>query len=162
MCAMDVNSTGGKYGVYILRVKRQATRVASQELKEYKGRLNSRSGACSRDLWASHYTFDFAQNVSIPYHARQPGPIYFKTAIKVHLFSLCNEGMTKQVNYLLDESQTIGHNGKMARGLNSVISMLHHHFAKHGLGEKGCFLYADNCAGQNKNHSVVVTSLGGA
>lgn len=134
---------------------RQATRVASQELKEYKGRLNSRSGACSRNLWASHYTFDFAQNVSIPYHARQPGPIYFKTARKVHLFGVCNEGMTKQVNYLLDESQTIGQNGKIAHGPNSVISMLHHHFVKHGLGEKGCVLHADNCAGQNKNRSVV-------
>ena len=43
----------------------------------------------------------------------------------------------------------------MAHGPNSVISMLHHYFAKHGLGEKSCVLHADNCAGQNKNRSVI-------
>ena len=136
---------------------RKPTMEANKELKGYKGKINQSrgSGACSRNLWASHYTFDFAQSVSIPYHARQPGPIFFKTARKIHLFGVCNEGIPKQVNYLLDESQTIGQNGKMAHGPNSVISMLHHYFAKHGLGEKGCVLHADNCAGQNKNRSVV-------
>ena len=134
---------------------RKVTNTASKEIAEYKGRLNSRGGACVRNLRASHYTFDFAQSVSIPYHARQPGPVYFKTARKVHLFGVCNEGIPKQVNYLLDESQTIGENGKMAHGPNSVISMLHHYFAKHGLKEKGCVLHADNCAGQNKNRSVI-------
>ena len=135
---------------------RKATKAASKELEEYKGNISSRrAGACSRNLRASHYTFNFAQSVSIPYHARQPGPVYFKTARKVHLFGVCNEGIPKQVNYLIDESQTIGHNGKMAHGPNSVISMLHHYFAKHGLGEKSCVVHADNCAGQNKNRSVI-------
>ena len=27
----------------------------------------------------AHYTFDFAQCVHIPHHARQVGPLYFKT-----------------------------------------------------------------------------------
>ena len=135
---------------------RKATTTANKELEEYKGNISSRrAGACSRNLYASHYTFDFAQSVSIPYHARQPGPVYFKTARKVHLFGVCNEGIPQQVNYLVDESHTIGQNGKMAHGPNSVISMLHHYFAKHGLGEKSCVLHADNCAGQNKNRSVI-------
>lgn len=134
---------------------RRATIAASKEVKEYKGRIDARGAACSRNLYASHYTFDFAQSISIPYHSRQPGPVYFKTARKVHLFGVCNEGLPKQVNYLIDESQTIGVNGKMAHGPNSVISMLHHFFAKHGLREKECILHADNCAGQNKNRSVL-------
>lgn len=136
-------------------VYRMATTTASSEIEEYSGRLDSRCGACCRNLRASHYTFDFAQSVSIPYHARQPGPVYFKSARKIHLFGVCNEGIPKQVNYLIDESQTIGENGKMAHGPNSVISMLHHYFAKHGLHEKGCVLHADNCGGQNKNRSVI-------
>ena len=93
--------------------------------------------------------------MSIPYHARQSGPVYFKSARKIHLFGVCNEGIPKQVTYLIEESQTIGENGKMAHGPNSVISMLHHYFAKHGLHEKGCVLQADNCGGQNKNRSVI-------
>ena len=32
---------------------------------------------CSVDLRKVHYTFDFAQNVSLPHTARQVGPIYF-------------------------------------------------------------------------------------
>lgn len=133
---------------------RQATIKASKELEDYEGKRSGRSNACSRNLWASHYTFDFAQSASIPYHARQPGPVYFKTARKVHLFGVCNQGIPKQVNYLVDESQTMGQNGKLAHGPNSVTSMLHHFFAKHGLREKGCVLHADNCAGQ-KNRSLL-------
>ena len=33
--------------------------------------------------------------------------------------------------------------------------MLHHYFEQHGLGETGCILHADNCAGQNKNKSLM-------
>ena len=82
-------------------------------------------------------------------------PVYLKSARKVHLFGICNEGIPKQVKYLAGESQIMGKNGKMAHGPNSVISMLHHYFAKHGLGEKSCVLHDDNCAGQNKNSSVI-------
>ena len=90
-------------------------------------------------------------------HARQPCPVYFKFTRKVHLLvCIMRVYKGKQVNYLVDESQTIGENGKMAHGSNSVIiSMLHHYFAKHGLGEKGCVIDTDNCAGQNKNCSVI-------
>ena len=137
------------------KLYREATDKATKELKAHKGGLTQQVAACSRNLRSSHYTFDFAQNVSIPYHARQPGPLYFKTARKVHMFGVCNEGLPKQVNYLIDESHTIGTNGTSSHGPNNVISMLHHYFAKHGLGEKGCILHADNCSGQNKNRSVI-------
>jgi hypothetical protein len=55
---------------------RKATIAASKELATYRGRLTSRGRACSRKLQASHYTFAFAQSVSIPYHACQPGPFF--------------------------------------------------------------------------------------
>ena len=85
----------------------EATGKATKELKTYKGRLTRQVAACSQNLRSSHYTFDFAQNIFIPYHARQPGPTYFKTARKVHLFGVCNEGLPKLVDYLIDESHTI-------------------------------------------------------
>ena len=39
----------------------------------------------------------------------------------------------------------------MGKGANSIISMLHHFFEAHGIGEKSVHLHANNCAGQNKN-----------
>ena len=66
-----------------------------------------------------------------------------------------NEVSPLQVNYLLDEADTIGADGKTSHGPNAVITMLHHYFAKHGMQEQGCHLHCDNCAGQNKNRSMV-------
>ena len=106
-------------------------------------------------MYASHYTFDFAQQVTLPSSARQVGPIYFKTPRKVQLFGVCSEGIPKQVNYLLDEATTIGQDGKKSHGANTIVSLLHHFFQVHGHGEKGCQLHADNCAGQNKNKTVM-------
>ena len=102
-----------------------------------------------------HYTFDFAQLLQIPYHARQVGPIYFKVPLKVQLFGICNDGNHKQVNYLFSESECIGKNGTKAHGANAVISMLHHYFKNHAAKEKDAHLHADNCVGQNKNRYVV-------
>ena len=41
----------------------------------------------------------------------------------------------------------------MGKGANAVVSMLHHFFEVHGLGED-VHLHADNCGGQNKNIMV--------
>eukprot|EP00117_Sycon_ciliatum_P035008 scpid39139/ scgid26612/ len=106
-------------------------------------------------LTKSHYTFDFAQQVTLPHMARQPGPLYFKTPRKVQLFGVCSEGMPLQMNYLLDETETIGPNGTRSHGANSVVSLLHHFFHMYGHGEQQCVLHADNCAGQNKNRTVL-------
>ena len=43
----------------------------------------------------------------------------------------------------------------MGKGSNAIVSMLHHFFAHHGLGEKTVHLHADNCGGQNKNATMV-------
>jgi len=36
-----------------------------------------------------------------------------------------------------------------------VISLVHHYFKIHGLGEKRLIIHADNCAGQNKNNAMI-------
>ena len=43
----------------------------------------------------------------------------------------------------------------MGKGSNAIVSMLHHFFTHHGLGEKTVHLHADNCGGQNKNATMV-------
>jgi hypothetical protein len=103
----------------------------------------------------AHYTFDFAEQLHLPHHSRQEGPLYFKVCRKVQLFGICCDSNNVQINYLVDESQTIGQNGKKSHGPNSVISMLDHYFSHHSLNEAICQCHADNCVGQNKNRFVL-------
>ena len=98
-----------------------------------------------------HYTFDFAQSVQVPYHAKQVGPLYFKSPLKVNLFGICNDGTKLQTNYIYDELQSIGQWFQSSR----VILMLDHYFDIHSLNEPFCHLHADNCVGQNKNRFVL-------
>ena len=103
----------------------------------------------------AHYTFDFAEQLHLPHHSRQVGPMYFKVGRKVQLFGICCDGNNTQVNYLVDESETIGKNGTKSHGANSVVSMLDHYFSTHSLKESICYCHADNCVGQNKNRFVI-------
>ena len=50
---------------------------------------------CSRQI-AMHYSFDYAQQVHLPSHPLQPGPIYFLVPQKVGLFGVCCERVPKQ------------------------------------------------------------------
>ena len=102
-----------------------------------------------------HYTFDFAQMLQVPYHARQVGPLFFKVPLKVQPFGICKDSNNTQINYMFDESQSIGVNGSNAHGPNAVVSMLHHYFEHHSGHEPEYHLHADNCVGQNKNRTVV-------
>ena len=98
---------------------------------------------------SAHYSFDFAQQVHYPHNPLQPGPMYFKTARKCAVFGVCCEGIPRQVNYLIDEASDTG------KGANTVVSLLHHFLKSHSLGEVNLHLHADNCAGQNKNNTVL-------
>lgn len=62
----------------------------------------------STNLSRVHYTFDFSQNVLLPHHAMQMGPLYFIAGRKVHIFGVRHDSIGKQYNYLIDEDQTIG------------------------------------------------------
>ena len=95
------------------------------------------------------YSFDHAQLVHIPSNPLQPGPAYFKTARKCEIFGICCEGSRIQVNYLIDEGESIG------KGANSIISYLHRYLEIYGVGEQHLQLQADNCVGQNKNNPMI-------
>ena len=43
-----------------------------------------------------HYTFDFAQQVFLPYHSRQVGPLYYKVPLRVQIFGISNDGISLQ------------------------------------------------------------------
>ena len=100
-----------------------------------------------------HYSFDFAQQIHYPHNPLQPGPMYFKTARKCAVFGVCCEGIPRQINYLVDEASDTG------KGANTVVSLLHHFLENHGLGEVNLSLHADNCAGQNKNNTVLQVQI---
>ena len=103
----------------------------------------------------AHYSFDYAQQVSIahaehlkfyssginetlctlpvpiqvhyPSNPLQPGPIYFLTPRKCALFGVNCEALPRQVNFLCDEA------GSCGKGANTVVSQLHYFFEHHGL-----------------------------
>ncbi|KAL5493394.1 hypothetical protein EMCRGX_G014570 [Ephydatia muelleri] len=54
------------------------------------------------------YSFDFCQQVSIPYSSQQRGTFYFRTARKVHVFGVCCEPLCRQVFFLIDEAEHVG------------------------------------------------------
>ena len=133
---------------------RKLTQTASDQLKAIQPLPSAPQQPCSTSALKTHYTFDFAQNVCIPHEFRQVGPIYFKVPRKVQISGVNSEAIPAQINYLLDETDTIGPNGSKSHGPNSVVTLLHHYFEHHGLGEKECALAADNCCAQNKNKTV--------
>ena len=49
-----------------------------------------------------HLTFDFAQQATIPHHARQVGALYFRVLCRILIFGVANEGTPAQFNYLHD------------------------------------------------------------
>ena len=90
-----------------------------------------------------------AQQVHYPSNPLQPGPIYFLTPHKCGIFGVCCEAIPRQINDLIDEANDTG------KGANTNVSMLHHFFQVHGLGENSVHLHADNCVGQNKNNTML-------
>ena len=101
-----------------------------------------------------------------PSNPFQLGPIYFLTPRKCAIFGVCCEAVPRQVNnenyfeilivilylqvnYLIDEACNTG------KGGNTVISLLHHFLATHGVGEASVHFHADNCSGQNKNRFLM-------
>ena len=59
------------------------------------------------------------------------------------------EPRQRQINFLIDEADASG------KGANSVVSMVHHYLENYTFGETELVLHADNCAGQNKNSTMM-------
>lgn len=53
-------------------------------------------GPCSKPYTKVHYTFDFSQQMFLPHHSRQMGPLYFLVPRKVKLFGVRVDGIPRQ------------------------------------------------------------------
>ena len=83
------------------------------------------------------------------------GPLYFLSLRKVQLFGFRVDGEPKQLNFMIDENETIGQDGASTHGPDAVISMVEWAFLNHGIGELEYTIHADNCGAQNKNQYVM-------
>ena len=99
---------------------------SADELALLPAAPSGRQQPCSQNLLNTHYTFDFAMSFSLPHQCLQVEPLYFLTTLKVHCFGICCEAAKTQVNFLFNEGDSIGKDGKKSHGPNNVISMLHH------------------------------------
>ncbi|KAH3692084.1 hypothetical protein DPMN_194962 [Dreissena polymorpha] len=61
-----------------------------------------------------------------------------------------------QLNFLIDESETMGIDGTQTHGSNAVISMLDMVLDTHGHGKSTCSIHADNCPGIISRYYTVV------
>lgn len=64
------------------------------------------------------------------------GPTYFVQLRRVQVFGVRIDGVSRQMNYAIDEDQTIGQDGTSTNGPNAVISMLDHALTENGFGEE--------------------------
>ena len=110
--------------------------------------------ACEDEPTYSHLIFDFAENFTLPYHARQPGPVYFKVLLRVNDFGIMNGGRQRQHHYLYTEAQCIGPDNTKSHGPNNVISLLYHYLESQNHARTLHF-HCDNCVGQNKYKSLM-------
>ena len=95
---------------HILQIYNNVVKHAREEIETHE-RPQGLVPPCTTDLRNVNYTFDFAQALAIPHHARQEGLLYFLTPRKIQLLGVAIEGQYKQLNYVVDEDQGIGENG---------------------------------------------------
>ena len=81
------------------------------------------------------------------------GPVYFTSLRKVQLFGFRDDGIPQQLNFLLDEQETMGQDGSKTHGPNAVISMVDHGLNRYADAGTACALHADNCPGKIKASS---------
>ncbi|RGB24601.1 hypothetical protein C1646_772843 [Rhizophagus diaphanus] len=124
--------------------------VANSKLALQEFQNAPRPGIPNSLDFENHISWDFAEAVQIPYSSQQEGATYFKSLYKVQVFGVCEDGTPRQVNYLIPEDENVG------KGADITISLVHHYFEKHGLGEKRVIIHADNCTGQNKNNAMIM------
>ena len=130
-------------------------KYAHQQRENYKKRIMNSKVEGSEILCL---TFDFAENVYLPFQHRQPSQRFFLTGLKFDIFGISIDTACAQVIYALTE----GH-WPCEKTANTVCSMLYH-FLKtdafvrqlpHGRQPRILQLTSDNCAGQNKNRWII-------
>ena len=143
------------YNANIEEAEKEWGRKRQKERDQILGHLESRALMVPFTSQALHldmqmqYSFDYCQQVSLPYSSQQRGTFYFRTPRKVQVFGVCCEPLCRQVFFLIDEAEQAG------KGAVVVVSLVHAFFHLHGLGERRVTLQADNCVGQNKNTTMM-------
>jgi hypothetical protein len=134
-----------------VQLAQEAREAYNADLLQAQNTLNLlQQGKLPLAGYVAHYTFDFMQSLAIPQFADQTKDMYFFSLRNIHLFSIRDDGVQQQYNYLYDE-------GEGGKGANSVISLLFH-FLCHRAHEAAAIVihfHADNCSGQNKNNLVM-------
>ncbi|XP_052820507.1 uncharacterized protein LOC128246360 [Mya arenaria] len=102
-----------------------------------------------------HFTFDFAESVSLPHYYRQMGPLFFLSLRKISIFGFRIDGDPHQLNFLIDENEAKGKDGSKSHGPDAVISMIDWALQNYGGQSTSCSIHADNCTGLNKNKYLV-------
>ena len=67
----------------------------------------------------------------------------------MQLFSVQNETIREQLNYVLDEDEIIG------KGPNGTLSLIFDGIKKLNKGEKHLKITCNNAGGQNKNNTTI-------
>ena len=99
-------------------------------------------------------TIDMGQNIGLPNLAgEQAGDTYYMTAKNLFNFGVVDNETGKMNCYVWKEEDS-------KRGANNIVSCLHFEFKKRGVFEKKfkdgeLFICGDNCAGQNKNETML-------
>ena len=142
------------YNANIEEAEKEWGRKRQKERDQILGHLESRALMAPFTSQAHldmqmQYSFDYCQQVSLPYSSQQRGTFYFRTPRKVQVFGVCCEPLCRQVFFLIDEAEQTG------KGAVVVVSLVHAFFHLHGLGERRVTLQADNCVGQNKNTTIM-------
>jgi len=75
------------------------------------------------------------------------GHTYFTTLSKIQIFGVRIDGISEQLNVVIDENQTIGKDGIIPHGLKSVLSMIDWTMQTYGVCELICVIHVDNCPG---------------
>ena len=74
------------------------------------------------------YLFDFAQQILYSNNPNRAGEHFLKVSRKCILFGVVNEGLQKQVTYVINEAVDCG------KGSNVVLTHLHHYLSSHSDG----------------------------
>lgn len=112
----------------------------------------ARMSALLQDRKFACLSFDFAQSAEVPYQPQQIGPFYFLSPYKIFPFGVVDEA-TDIAHHLCYGEDVQG------KGGNQVVSLLYHYLknlwpARQKMPEE-LALWADNCAGQNKNKTMM-------
>lgn len=117
-------------------------------------RFLAQESAVANDGAQSTLSIDFAQSLEIPYQPQQIGPFYFLCPYKVFPFGIVDEGT--DIGHILCYGEDV-----QGKGGNQVVSLLFYYLREiwsarqRSPPPKLLALWADNCAGQNKNKTMM-------